>query len=71
MIIEKVQIQNFRLLKDFELDLKEGLSLVVGKNNCGKTSILTVMEKLLILIIAISGGKISILNSKNIFAKKY
>lgn len=46
MIIEKVQIQNFRLLKDFELDLKEGLSLVVGKNNCGKTSILTVMEKL-------------------------
>lgn len=27
MIIEKVAIKNFRLLKSFELDLKDGLSL--------------------------------------------
>lgn len=47
MIIEKVAINNFRLLKSFELDLKDGLSLIVGKNNCGKTSILTIMDKLL------------------------
>lgn len=47
MIIEKVRVENFRLLKNFEIDLKEGLSLVVGKNNCGKTSVLTIMDNLL------------------------
>ena len=47
MNVEKIMIQNFRLLKDFELDLKESLSLIVGKNNCGKTSILTIVSKLL------------------------
>lgn len=47
MYIDKVKVKNFRLLKDFELDLREQTSLLVGKNNCGKTSILTIMEKLL------------------------
>ncbi len=35
------------MLKDFKLDLKSELSLIVGKNNCGKTSLLTVMDKFL------------------------
>lgn len=35
------------MLKDFKLDLKSDLSLIVGKNNCGKTSLLTVMDKFL------------------------
>lgn len=47
MILEKVEIVNYRMLKDFELDLKTDLSLIVGKNNCGKTSLLTVMDKFL------------------------
>lgn len=47
MILEKVEIVNYRMLKDFELDLKSDLSLIVGKNNCGKTSLLTVMDKFL------------------------
>ena len=47
MYIDKVKVKNFRLLKDFELNLREQTSLLVGKNNCGKTSILTIMEKLL------------------------
>lgn len=47
MKIEKISIQNFRLLKDFSLILKDNLSLIVGKNNCGKTSILTSLEKIL------------------------
>lgn len=47
MILEKVEIVNYRMLKDFKLDLKSDLSLIVGKNNCGKTSLLTVMDKFL------------------------
>lgn len=47
MDITKIKITNFRLLKNFELDLEDRLSLVIGKNNCGKTSLLTLMNKFL------------------------
>lgn len=47
MKIEKITVQNFRSLKNFSLNLKNEFSLIVGKNNCGKTSILTVLEKIL------------------------
>ncbi|CAM3330018.1 ATP-dependent nuclease [Vagococcus fessus] len=47
MNIKKVKVKNFRLLKDFELDFREDMSLVVGKNNCGKTSVMTILDKLL------------------------
>lgn len=46
MKIKKIYVQNYRLLKDFSLDLKNDLSLIVGKNNCGKTSVLSVLEKI-------------------------
>jgi len=45
--ITKVKTQNFRLLKDFSIDLEKELSLVIGKNNTGKTSILSVLDKFL------------------------
>ena len=47
MKIKKINVQNYRLLKDFSLELKSELSLIVGKNNCGKTSVLSVLEKIL------------------------
>ena len=47
MKITKIDIQNFRLLKNFSIDLEEELSLVIGKNNTGKTSLLTVLDKFL------------------------
>ena len=47
MRITKLNIQNFRLLKNFSIDLEEELSLVIGKNNTGKTSLLTVLDKFL------------------------
>ena len=40
-------VENFRLLKNFELEFKEELSLVIGKNNCGKTSALIILDKML------------------------
>jgi putative ATP-dependent endonuclease of OLD family len=45
MKIKSIYIENYRLLKDFKLDLEDGLSLVLGKNNSGKTSILSVLDK--------------------------
>ena len=45
MKIVKIKVKNYRLLKNFELDLEESLSLVIGKNNCGKTSLLSILNK--------------------------
>lgn len=47
MKISKLEIKNYRILKDFSMDLEDDLSLIIGKNNTGKTSILTVMDKFL------------------------
>ena len=45
MLIRKIKVKNYRLLKSFSIDLETKLSLIIGKNNTGKTSLLTVMEK--------------------------
>jgi predicted ATP-dependent endonuclease of OLD family len=47
MKIFKIEIENYRLLKDFSMELEKELSLVIGKNNTGKTSILSVLDKFL------------------------
>lgn len=47
MKIEKIKVKNYRILKDFEIDLEEELSLVIGKNNTGKTSLLSILNKFL------------------------
>ncbi|SDT09615.1 ATP-dependent nuclease [Winogradskyella sediminis] len=47
MKIQNIVIKNYRLLKDFKIDLEDNLSLVIGKNNTGKTSLLSVIEKFL------------------------
>ncbi|MCT7587750.1 ATP-dependent nuclease [Aliarcobacter butzleri] len=47
MKIKQIEVKNYRLLKDFTLDLEDELSLVIGKNNCGKTSLLLALNKFL------------------------
>jgi predicted ATP-dependent endonuclease of OLD family len=47
MKIKEIQVKNYRLLKDFSIDIEKELSLVIGKNNCGKTSFLSVIDKFL------------------------
>ena len=47
MVLKKMEVENFRLLKKFELNFKDELSLFVGKNNCGKTSALIILDKML------------------------
>lgn len=47
MKISQIKIENYRLLKDFSIQMEEVLSLVIGKNNCGKTSFLSLLERFL------------------------
>lgn len=47
MYLSKITVENFRLLKDFSIDLEENLSLIIGKNNSGKTSLLYLIHKIL------------------------
>ena len=47
MVLKEIVVENFRLLKNFKLELKEDLSLIIGKNNCGKTSVLVILDKML------------------------
>lgn len=45
MKVAKIAINNYRMLKNLCLDVEDDLSLVIGKNNCGKTSLLSVINK--------------------------
>lgn len=45
MKIIKIGAYNYRLLKNLELDLENDISLIIGKNNCGKTSVLSALNK--------------------------
>lgn len=47
MNITRIEVKNYRLLKNFSIDIEKELSLVIGKNNCWKTSLLTVLDKFL------------------------
>ncbi|WIE33869.1 ATP-dependent nuclease [Agrobacterium tumefaciens] len=45
--LAKICIQNFRSLKNLQVDLEEYMSIIVGKNNSGKTSLLLILERFL------------------------
>lgn len=45
MKITKLTARNFRIFKRAEVDLRPDLSLVIGKNNSGKTSLLMLFER--------------------------
>ena len=47
MHIRKIQIKNFRLLLDSELAIEEQTTLIVGRNNSGKTSLAEIMRRFL------------------------
>lgn len=48
MKIEIAQVRNFRILRKLDVDFEDNLSLIIGKNNSGKTSFLAILEKFLV-----------------------
>lgn len=47
MKIDFAEIRNYRMLKHLDIDFEDILSLVIGKNNSGKTSFLSILQKFL------------------------
>lgn len=47
MHIHKVEIRNFRLLQDVQLTLEPRTTVIVGRNNSGKTSLMELFRRLL------------------------
>lgn len=47
MKLANVKVDGYRLLDSFKMDLRDDLSLVIGRNNTGKTSLLNVMASFL------------------------
>lgn len=45
MRIEKVKVEGFRLLQDVEIMLEDSSTVVVGRNNSGKTSLTDVFDR--------------------------
>lgn len=54
MFIRKVKIHNFKCYKDFEIVLKEGLNIIVGDNEAGKS---TILEAINLALTGIISGK--------------
>lgn len=47
MFLRKICIENYRLLKNVEIDLDKLMTVFVGKNNTGKTSVMRFMQEVL------------------------
>lgn len=47
MRVTRIKVQNFRLLKNISIDVEANLSVLLGKNNCGKTSLLLILDRFL------------------------
>jgi len=47
MKIKTVKVRNFRLLENVEFDLSSRTTVIVGRNNCGKTSLTEIFRRLL------------------------
>ncbi|MDW9626912.1 ATP-dependent endonuclease (plasmid) [Sinorhizobium meliloti] len=47
MQLHKISVKNFRLLHDVEVLLEPRTTVIVGRNNCGKTSLTEVVKRLL------------------------
>ncbi|MBB6428982.1 ATP-dependent nuclease [Algisphaera agarilytica] len=47
MQVRDISVQNFRLLEDVEIALEKDTTLIVGRNNCGKTSLTELFRRLL------------------------
>jgi len=46
MHVSKIEVKNFRLLSDAELFLEKSSTVIVGRNNCGKTSLTELFRRL-------------------------
>ena len=46
MRIKNIQVRNFRMLAEASINLEDDITLIVGRNNTGKTSLLEIIKML-------------------------
>ncbi len=44
MFLKRLSIRNFRCIKDLTLDLNEGVNILIGENNSGKTAVIDALR---------------------------
>ena len=44
LYVSKIRIQNFRCFNDVTIEFNQGLNVIIGENNSGKTAILEAMK---------------------------
>lgn len=44
MYVSKLRVQNFRYFDDIEVEFKEGLNVIIGENNWGKTTLIKALQ---------------------------
>ena len=44
MKIKQIQVKNFRLLDNVSINIEDDVTLIVGKNNTGKTSLFEIIN---------------------------
>ena len=47
MRISRIRVENFRSLREFEMEPEDGANLLVGENNAGKSALLVALERAL------------------------
>ena len=47
MYLRKIEIKNFRLWKEATIELEQGSTVIVGKNNTGKTSFIDIIQRII------------------------
>ena len=47
MRISRVRVENFRSLREFQLEPEDGVNLLVGENNAGKSAVLAALANAL------------------------
>ena len=48
MKLKSAHVKNFRVLKDMNVSFEDEISLIIGKNNSGKTSFFSILQKFLL-----------------------
>ena len=66
-MLNSLLIENFRSLERLEVPKLGKVNLIVGKNNCGKTSILSILEKIINKSSSLTWEDINLYHRKVIF----
>ncbi len=44
MYISRIRIQNYRNFKDMEVDFNDGINVIIGHNNAGKSNLINALS---------------------------